>query len=68
MLVDKQTYLENDHYQNPSSTKYHLAVVAQIFNPTAELAIPTRTRTNETNPEIQTHPMTAETKTRKCSK
>ena len=29
---------------------------AQVFNPTAELAIPTGTPTNEANPEIETQP------------
>ena len=42
-------------------------VIAQIFNPTAELAIPTGTSTNEANAEIETQPLTAEIKT-KCSK
>ena len=44
------------------------AVNAQIFNPTTELAIPTRTPTNDANAEIEIQPLTAETKTRKCSK
>ena len=44
-----------------------LAVNAQIVNPTAELAIPTRTPTNEVNAEIETHPLTAEAKPRKRS-
>ena len=30
--------------------------------------VPTETPTNETNAEIETHPMTAEMKTKKCSK
>ena len=42
------------------------AVITQIFDPTAKLAIPTETQTNEANAEIETHPLTAETKTRKC--
>ena len=37
------------------------AVNAQIFNPTAELVMPTGMPTNETNAEIETK-MTAETK------
>ena len=44
------------------------AVTAQIFNPTAELAVPTGTPTNEPNAEIKTQPLTEEAKTRKCSK
>ena len=38
-----------------------------IFNPTAELVIPTKTGTNETNAEIETQPLTVEMKI-KCSK
>ena len=33
-----------------------LAVIAQSFNPTAELLIPTGTQTNEANAEIKTQP------------
>ena len=44
------------------------AVIPQIFLPTAELVIPTRTPTNKANAEIKTQPLTAEIKTRKCSK
>ena len=43
-------------------------IMAQIFNPTAELAIPTETPTNEVNSEIETQPLTAETKTKKKKK
>ena len=32
------------------------AEIAQIFNPTAELVIPTGTRTKEANAEIETQP------------
>ena len=46
---------------------YH-AMIAQIFNPTAELVIPTGTSTNQAKAEIETHPLTAETKIIKCSK
>ena len=42
-------------------------VIAQIINPTAELAIPKGKPTHEANAEIVTHPLTVETKTRKCS-
>ena len=41
------------------------AVIAQIYNPTAELAIPSATPTKEVNAQIKTQPLTAETKTRK---
>ena len=43
-------------------------MVQQIFNPTAELRIPTRTTTNEANVELWTEPLTAEMKIRKRSK
>ena len=43
------------------------AVIAQIFNPAAEITIHTRRPTNETNSEIETQPLTASTKTRKCT-
>ena len=43
------------------------AVNAQLCNPIAELAIPTRTPTNEAKPEVETQTLTAEKK-RKCSK
>ena len=44
------------------------AVIAQTFNPVAELTIPTGTLTNEVNKEIETQPLTVETKIRKCAK
>ena len=44
------------------------AVVAQIFNPNAELIKPREIPVNETNEEIETQPPTAEMKRRKCSK
>ena len=40
------------------------AVIAQIFNPIAELLISTGTVTNEAEAEIQTHSLTTETKNR----
>ena len=43
-------------------------MIAQFFNPTAELAIPTGTLTIEANEEIEIQPPIAETETRKCSK
>ena len=44
------------------------AVTAQIFNPIAELIMPTGTPTNEANAEIKTHPATTEAEIRKCSR
>ena len=44
------------------------AVIAQIFNPNAEFAIPAETAANEANAEIESQPLTAETKAKKCSK
>ena len=44
------------------------AVNAQIFNPNAKLEMPTGTPTNEANAEIETYPLTAETKIRKLLK
>ena len=43
------------------------AVIAQIFNSTAELAIPTGIPTNKAKAEIETHPVTVEAKISKCS-
>ena len=43
------------------------AVLAQLLNPTAELAIPTGTQINEPNAEIETQPLTSETKAIKHS-
>ena len=42
------------------------AVIAHSFIPTAELVIPTGTQTNEANAEIETQPVTVETKISKC--
>ena len=44
------------------------AVIAQSFNLTAELAIPTGPAVNEANAEIETQPLKLETKSRKFSK
>ena len=41
-------------------------VIAEIINPTAELAILTGTPTNEANIENETQLLTTETKTRIC--
>ena len=38
-------------------------MIAQMFNPTAELVMPIGTRTNEANGEIETQPLTVKTKT-----
>ena len=45
-----------------------LVVIAQIFNPAAELAIPTETPTNKANVEFETQLLTAEPKVRKMFK
>ena len=37
-------------------------MITQIFIPTTEIAIPTGTPTSEANPEIETQPLTVETK------
>ena len=42
-------------------------MIAQMFNPTAELVIPTKIVTNEANAEIETQPVTVETKISKFS-
>ena len=42
-------------------------MIAEIFNPTAELEIPTGTESNEANAEIETQPVTVGTKISKCS-
>ena len=42
-------------------------MVVQFFIPTAELAMPTGTQTNEANSGNETQPVTVETKTSKCS-
>ena len=44
------------------------AVIAQIFNATEKLVIPTVIPTNEANADIEAQTLTIETKTRKCSK
>ena len=44
------------------------AVNVLIFNPTAELKIPTKTPNNEVKASIKTHPLAAKTKIRKYSK
>ena len=41
--------------------------IAQICIPTLELVIQTGSQTNEANAEIETQPVTAETKINKCS-
>ena len=45
-----------------------LAVMAQIFSPNVEFAITARTLNNKANTEIETQPLKAEIKIRKCSK
>ena len=44
-----------------------LAVIAQIFIPFPELVISAWVTTNEANAEIETQPVTVETKISKCS-
>ena len=43
------------------------AVIAQMFNPIAELIIPIRIPSKEEKAEIEIHPGTVEAKIRKCS-
>ena len=43
------------------------AAIAQIFNPAAELVIPTGIPSKETKTAIQTHPVIVEAKIRNCS-
>ena len=42
------------------------AVIAQIFNPIAELAIPIGIPTKKAKAEMETHPVIVEPKIRKC--
>ena len=44
------------------------AETIQIFNPTAEVTVPTGAAINEAKAEVETQLLTAETKTKKCSK
>ena len=50
----------NSHFLIPG-------VITQTFNPIAELAISTGRPIKETKAEMKTHPVTIETKIRKCS-
>ena len=43
------------------------ALIVQIFNPIAELVIPVEIPTKEKKAEMETHPVIAEAKIRKCS-
>ena len=43
------------------------AVIAQIFNPIAELVIPIGIPTKEAKAEMETHPVNIEPEIRKCS-
>ena len=38
-------------------------MIAQMFNPTTEFVIPTRTQTDEANAEIETQPVIADGRT-----
>ena len=42
-------------------------MIAQIFNPTLELIVPTGTQTNKENVEIETKAVIVEAKISKCS-
>ena len=42
-------------------------MIPQVLIPTAELVIPTGTKTNEANAEIETQPVIVETKISQCS-
>ena len=44
-----------------------IPAVTHIFNPIAELVIPTRIPTKEAKAETKTHPVTVEIKIIKCS-
>ena len=44
------------------------ALATQIFNPIAELVFPIGIPTKEEKAEIETHPVTVETKISRCSK
>ena len=46
---------------------FNSAVLAQIFNPIAELVIPLGIPTKDAKSEMETHPVIAEPKKRKCS-
>ena len=43
------------------------AIIAQIFNPIAELVIPIGIPSDEAKVEIELHPVTTKAKIRKCS-
>ena len=45
-----------------------VAVIAQIFNPIAQLVIPIGISTKKAKAEIETHPVIVEPKIRKCSR
>ena len=45
-----------------------LVIIAYIYSPTVELVVPTGKLTNQSNAEIKTEPLTAETKVRNLSK
>ena len=42
-------------------------MIAQIFNPIAELAIPTAAQTNEPNAKVETQQVNVEARISKCS-
>ena len=56
-----------DFADNTILSFYHLAVIAQTFNPIAELVIPIGIPTKEAKEEMETHRVIVEGKIRKCS-
>ena len=43
-----------------------IAIIAQVFNPTAEIAIPTGIPIKEAKAEMETHPVTVKAKISRC--
>ena len=62
-------YCFNNYYFITTILLYFLipAVIAQIFNPIAELVIPIGILTRERKSEIETHTVISDIKIRKCS-
>ena len=56
-------YFRNKHFRRKKDLNLLIpAVIAQIFNPTAELTMTIRITTKEAKAEMETHPLTAEAK------
>ena len=79
-LEIKNSMLLNLHFANKTILSYVFfyfliidlyvlifAAIAQLFNPTTELAIPIRKPNKEAKAGIEIHPLIAETEIRKCS-